>query len=122
MPVPAGISLPMMTFSLRPISESLLPSMAASVSTRVVSWKEAADSHDSVASDALVMPSSSGRPLAGVAPRSSASRFACSNVARSTSSPGSSWVSPPSRTVTRLSICRTISSMCLSWMVTPWEV
>jgi hypothetical protein len=39
-----------------------LPSMAASVSTRVVSWKEAADSHESVASDALVMPMSSGGP------------------------------------------------------------
>src|SRR6266540_3093724 len=94
MPVPAGISLPMMTFSLRPMSWSLLPSIAASVSTRVVSWKEAADSQDSVASDALVMPSSSGRPLAGVPPRSSASWLARSKVARSTSSPGSRPVSP----------------------------
>ena len=40
--------------------------MAASVSTRVVSWNDAADSHDSVASDALVMPMSSGRPSAGL--------------------------------------------------------
>ena len=32
--------------------------MAASVSTRVVSWKEAADRKLSVASDALVIPSS----------------------------------------------------------------
>ena len=39
--------------------------MAASVSTRVVSWNDAADSHESVASDALVMPISSGRPSAG---------------------------------------------------------
>ena len=39
--------------------------MAASVSTRVVSWNEAADSHESVASEALVMPISSGRPSAG---------------------------------------------------------
>jgi hypothetical protein len=44
-----------------------LASIAASVSTRVVSWKEAADSHDSVASDALVMPMSSGRPGGGLA-------------------------------------------------------
>ena len=36
----------MMMFSLRPKSWSDLPSMAASVSTRVVSWKDAADSHD----------------------------------------------------------------------------
>ena len=40
--------------------------MAASVSTRVVSWNDAADSHESVASDALVMPMSSGRPSAGL--------------------------------------------------------
>ena len=37
--------------------------MAASVSTRVVSWNDAADSHESVASDALVMPMSSGTAL-----------------------------------------------------------
>ena len=68
MPVPAGISLPMMMFSLSPKSWSDLPSMAASVSTRVVSWKEAAESHESVASDALVIPMSSGRPSAGRLP------------------------------------------------------
>ena len=44
--------------------------MAASVSTRVVSWNDAADSHESVASDALVMPISSGRPSAGRLPSS----------------------------------------------------
>src|SRR6266568_8092748 len=43
MPVPAGMSLPMITFSLRPISESLRAWIAASVSTRVVSWNDAAD-------------------------------------------------------------------------------
>ena len=63
--MPAGISLPMMMFSLRPIMPSERPSMAASVSTRVVSWKEAAESHESVASEALVMPMISGRPSAG---------------------------------------------------------
>ena len=46
----------MMMFSLRPMSPSDLDSMAASVRTRVVSWNEAADSHDSVDSEALVMP------------------------------------------------------------------
>src|SRR5688572_19499573 len=40
-------------------------SMAASVSTRVVSWTEAAESDESVASEALVMPIISGRPSAG---------------------------------------------------------
>jgi len=57
-PVPAGISLPMMTFSFRPASGSTLPLMAASVRTRVVSWKDAADRKDSFARAALVMPSS----------------------------------------------------------------
>ena len=49
--------------------------MAASVSTRVVSWNDAADSHDSVASDALVMPMISGRPSAGVLPSSTMRRL-----------------------------------------------
>ncbi len=47
-----------MTFSFRPRRPSRLPMIAASVSTRVVSWKEAAEMNESVDSDALVMPSS----------------------------------------------------------------
>ncbi len=74
-PVPAGISLPMMTFSLRPISGSDLPSMAACVSTRVVSWKDAADSHDSVASEALVIPMTSWRAEAVFLPSVSVARL-----------------------------------------------
>ena len=38
------------------------------MSTRVVSWNEAAEMNDSVASDAFVMPSSNGRPVAGLPP------------------------------------------------------
>ena len=75
MPVPAGISFPMMMFSFSPKSWSDLPSMAASVSTRVVSWKEAADSQLSVASEALVIPISSGRPSAGRSPSSTSWRL-----------------------------------------------
>ena len=55
-PVAAGISLPMMTFSLRPFRRSILPSRAASVRTFVVSWNDAADRNESVLSDALVIP------------------------------------------------------------------
>ena len=55
-PVAAGISLPMITFSFRPSRRSVLPSSAASVRTLVVSWNEAADRNESVASEALVMP------------------------------------------------------------------
>ena len=69
MPVPAGMTRPTMTFSLRPRRPSTLPLIAASVSTRVVSWKLAAEMKLSVDSDALVMPRSSGRPMAGVPPR-----------------------------------------------------
>ena len=96
MPVPAGISLPMMMFSLRPSSESERDSMAASVSTRVVSWNDAADSHESVASDALVMPMSSGRPSAGVLPSSTSTRLASAKTLRSTRSPGRKSESPGS--------------------------
>ena len=63
-PVAAGISLPMITFSLRPSRRSTLPSIAASVSTFVVSWKEAAERKDSVASDAFVIPRISGSYVA----------------------------------------------------------
>ena len=56
----AGISFPMITFSFRPRRRSVLPSSAASVRTLVVSWNEAADRNDSVASDALVIPRISG--------------------------------------------------------------
>ncbi len=47
-----------MTFSFNPRSSSFLPMIAASVSTRVVSWNDAAEMNESVDSDALVMPSS----------------------------------------------------------------
>ena len=39
------------------------PEIDASVSTRVVSWNDAAEMNESVDSDAFVMPSSSGRPV-----------------------------------------------------------
>ena len=49
-----------MTFSFRPSSVSVLPLTAASVSTRVVSWNEAAEMKERVCRLALVMPSSTG--------------------------------------------------------------
>ena len=54
------MSLPMMTFSLSPIRWSLAPLMAASVSTRVVSWKDAAARKLEVLSEALVTPEQDG--------------------------------------------------------------
>ena len=55
-PVPAGIRWPQMTFSFMPSSESDLPLMAASLSTLVVSWKEAADMKLEVCRAARVIP------------------------------------------------------------------
>ena len=57
----------MMTFSLKPRRRSTLPSVAASVSTRVVSWNEAAEMKLSVSSEALVMPSNTGSRFGGFA-------------------------------------------------------
>jgi hypothetical protein len=62
------MSLPMMTFSLSPIRWSLAPLMAASVSTRVVSWKDAAARKLEVFSDALVTPRSTVWAVAGSPP------------------------------------------------------
>ena len=53
--------------------------IAASVSTLVVSWKEAADSQESVASEDLVIPMSWGRPSAGCLPSATKRRFASRN-------------------------------------------
>jgi hypothetical protein len=74
--------------------------MAASVRTRVVSWKEAADKKLSVSRAALVMPRTSGCTTAGRLPASKAAWF--SSVKRSTETrvPGSIEVSPPSMTTT----------------------
>src|SRR5919204_196887 len=84
-PVAAGISFPMITFSFRPSSRSTLPSIDASVSTLVVSWKEAAERNDSVANDALVIPRISGSHVA-CSPDAPATRvFSRSSTTLSTS-------------------------------------
>jgi prepilin-type N-terminal cleavage/methylation domain-containing protein len=87
-PVPAGIRRPTMTFSLRPSSVSTLPDTAASVSTRVVSWNDAAEMKERVCSEALVMPCSTALPCAGRRFSSSAAFSLTSrNSVRSISSP-----------------------------------
>ena len=96
------------------------PSIAASVSTRVVSWNDAADSHESVASDAFVIPMSSGRPSAGRLPSADEPAVGARRTSRaSTFWPGRNVESPGSDTPTRRSIWRTITSTCLSWIDTP---
>ena len=117
----AGISLPMITFSLSPVSLSVLPMSAASVSTLVVSWKEAFAKKLSVFSDALVIPSSTGCAVAGSPPSASTLALISSYARLSTSSPGKSPLSPGESTLTLRSIWRTMISMCLSLIFTPCE-
>jgi hypothetical protein len=93
--------------------------IAASVSTRVVSWKEAAEMNESVERLALVMPSRMLRKVAGCLPALSAFSFSSRSSARSTCSPCRNGVSPGLSTSMRRSIWRTITSMCLSLIFTP---
>ena len=70
------MSLPIITFSLSPSKLSRLPLIAASVSTRVVSWNEAADKKLSVSREAFVIPNNTGLDVAGRLRSLNASRFA----------------------------------------------
>ena len=99
-----------------------MPSSAASVSTLVVSWKEAAERNDSVASDALVIPRITSSAFAGVPPSSLTSLLIRFRRWRSSSAPGSRVVEPFDSIRTFFIIWRTISSMCLSLMSTPWAL
>src|SRR2546428_280633 len=120
-PVPAGISRPTMTFSLSPSSVSALPLTAASVRTRVVSWNDAAEMNERVCRLALVMPSRTGWACAGFLPSATTAALTSSSSILSTCSPWIRSVSPGSSISTFCSICRTITSMCLSLMLTPWS-
>ena len=114
-----------MTFSLRPIRGSVLPLMAASVRTLVVSWNDAAERNESVASEALVIPIRVGAETAyfGSTPFSSASlarrSFSRRKSIFSTTVPGRNLESPASTILTFLIIWRTMTSICLSLMSTP---
>jgi len=68
-PVPAGILCPTITFSFNPSKESILPFIAASFKTLVVSWNEAADINDLVCNEALVIPCKIGVAVALTASR-----------------------------------------------------
>ena len=65
------------------------------------------------------MPSSTGFAVAGRLPDFSKARFCSLNSILSICSPLRNSVSPGSSTSTFCSICRTMTSMCLSLMVTP---
>ena len=108
-----------MMFSLSPRRSSLAPRIAASVSTRVVSWNDAAEMNDWVVRLALVMPNSRGSAVAGFPLRRITRSFSSRNVSLSTASASRKLVSPGSVTRTFWSIWRTITPMCLSAMRTP---
>jgi hypothetical protein len=118
-PVPAEIKRPMITFSFKPERSSILPAIAALVSTLVVSWNDAAEMNESVDREALVTPSSK---------RFRRSRLQTILLISAHSLPelppldllaSIKRESPASVILTRLSICRTMVSMCLSLILTP---
>ena len=63
---------------------SIFPVTEASVRTLVVSWKDAAETKDSVARDALVIPNKRRLNLAGIPPSEEAFLF-CYNTSESSS-------------------------------------
>ena len=83
-----------MTFSFKPSSLSILPLTEASVRTRVVSWKDAAEIKLRVCSEALVIPSNTGLPTAGFPPLAIVAALISSNVIASICSPFRRLVSP----------------------------
>src|SRR5690349_14613928 len=105
---------PTITFSFKPRSSSRLPMIAASVSTRVVSWNDAAEMNESVDNEALVMPSRIALPSAGRPPASDTRRFSERNLHLSTTSSGRNSVSPMSSILTQRIIWRVMVSRCLS--------
>ena len=87
--------------------------------TLVVSWKDAAETKDSVARDAFVIPNKRRLNLAGIPPFEETFLFCCNTSDSSSWSPMIKSVSPDSVTSTFLSICLRIHSMCLSLISTP---
>ena len=113
------MSRPTTTFSFKPRRWSRLPVTAASVSTRVVSWNDAAEMNDSVAKAALVMPFNTRSYVTSSLSSACNRSFSASTVVYSTSSPAMKSEPPGATTLALRSICRTMVSMCLSLMVTP---
>ena len=118
-PLPAGINLPVITFSFKPCNGSILPLIAASVKTFVVSWNDAPDKNESVSKAAFVIPKTSGLQTAGFLPSSKAALFFSVNSTTETFVPLIKSVSPESIIKTFLSICLTITSICLSEIPIP---
>src|SRR3989339_1073610 len=100
-PVPAGISLPIITFSFRPLRESTPPLIAFSMRTRFVFWNDAAESQLLVRRDTSVIPSTTISAFACLFSasfpcNSSILAFSSINAVFSTISPIEKFVSPAS--------------------------
>ncbi len=95
--------------------------MAAPASTLMVCWNEAALRNESVDSEALVTPSSTGTAEAGCLPSAIRASLILPSFSRSISSPGSSPVSPVRVICTFESIFLMMTSKCLSLMFWPCE-
>src|SRR5574344_2694800 len=113
-PVPAGINLPKITFSFKPFNSSVLPLIAASVNTLVVSWNDAADKKESVSKLDLVIPKIIGYAVAGTLPSKIIGLFFSINLQRETVKPATISVSPESVILTLLIIWFFTTSICLS--------
>ena len=121
-PVPAGISFPMITFSFRPRSES-----RAAVDRRVGEHpgglleggrREPRLGRQRGLGDAHQHRTTRGR-LAALGDHPTVlllEQHPVDQVGRA-----AGWCRPDSMTVTRRSICRTMISMCLSWIDTPCD-
>ncbi|MPN40523.1 hypothetical protein SDC9_188061 [bioreactor metagenome] len=118
-PVPAGINLPMITFSFNPFSLSILPLIAASVRTFVVSWNDAADKNESVSTEAFEIPNNVGPNLAGRLPDNNTPVLISVIRCKLSVCPVVSPVSPPSIITTFFIIWRIITSICLSEISIP---
>ena len=75
----------------------------------------------SVANDAFVIPKSRRSNLAGRNPSLSSFSFSSITLLYSTCSPLMNGESPISKISTLRNICRVITSICLSFILTPWS-
>ena len=117
--MPAGTNLPTITFSFKPSKKSIFPFIEASVNTRVVSWKEAADINELVCKEAFVIPNKILSKIAGFFLSSLILSFITLMSSKSITSPDSKSESPGSLISTLFNICLTIVSICLSLITTP---
>ena len=118
-PVPAGINLPIITFSLRPSNLSSVPRTAELIRILVVCWNDAADKNPPRLKATSVIPIINGTAFASISPFSLAILFFSFNSATLTISLFEKSVSPFVFTFTLENICLIITSICFLDMDAP---